>query len=113
MSQKVIKVRTELIFESGEIMKEMRTGRVRRSDLKSKMLRCAENVLPIGLFIFIFLAAFTGLTAGQAIPADQIKPIPIVEVATQAMEASDLLRSLTRRFCPAMISKRFRKTFLL
>jgi small-conductance mechanosensitive channel len=64
------------------------------------MQRISVNFLRTGLFIPMFLAILTGFAAGEEQSANQPaapEPIPLSEIATQAIKVSDFIRELNKQ----------------
>ena len=73
-----------------------------------RLLRTAQGMLAIALAVALFLAAAPGESAGQSTPEPKQAPapppataIPQAEVAAQAVEVSDLLRTLATNLAPS------------
>jgi potassium efflux system protein len=90
------------MLKPGEFRKPSGRGHARRRDLKRNSPRWAKGLLSVGLGISLFLAATVGQTAEQKSPkvvktasAPQAsEPIPVTEVAAQATEVSNFLRTV-------------------
>ncbi len=89
-------------------MKPGEKNNARPEDLKNRMLRYAKNLLGVGLGTLLFLTAIVGQAAEQKTPEVQTASspqasivIPVAEVATQATEVWNFLRTLQTRFAPS------------
>ena len=92
-------------------MKTKKTGDKQRSDLKGKILCCAQNVLPVGLFVFIFLTVFTGLVSGEEKLENQAvrKLIPATDIVDSALKASILIQDIRNKVAPSQEFKNSQK----
>jgi hypothetical protein len=82
------------------------------------LLSAGKRCLIIGLGILLFPAAVAGQTAAQKTPEVRTAPapkasaaIPVAEVAAQATNVSDLLRTLYSQFAPTREIGRIQKEF--
>jgi potassium efflux system protein len=94
------------MLKPGEFRKPSGRDQAGRRDLKRNSSRWAKGLLSVGLGISLFLAATAGQTAEQKTPAAKkpapasqvFEPIPVTDVAAQAMEVSNLLRTVYTQF---------------
>ncbi len=79
-------------------MKPGKTNNARPEDLKNRMQRYAKSLLGVGLGALLFLTA----------PQDSMA-IPLAEVASQAAQVSNFLRTLHTQFAPSPEIEKIRK----
>jgi len=92
-------------------MKTKRTANTRRSDFKSKKRFCTKNALSVGLLIFIFLTAFTGLVSGEEKLENQSirESISAAEIGASLLEVSNLMKDIRNKVAPSQEFKNIQK----